>query len=483
MTTPVQVRGRGRQRPLGDAEAWSEGAPSGTRWTPLERTSGLLFVVLVSTLTLEWISLGGFLTGNIKYFHFAAVAFMTVSLLRYRPGYRLAPILGRYQTFYGFWVLYLLLVTVIGLAHFEPYFSRSEVVRQVFYGTVSVFVAAFFLDVDGRNVRRVLQWTGVMTVGTVMAGMGLALLGQSVNPLQLVGEAIAKGDPNMLSYQLLRLSFRSQELTEVGANLRHKVFSAVLIGLLVALICRTRPRGTVSRWRDRLFLVSAAVGALLVVSSLSRSVILCLLIALGLYGLRIVIQGRASPRQLAVILATLAATVILAVSPLGSFVWYRFAVETGSYESRVAALESAFLSVDAAVLGIGAGEVTTMPHNLILDAWLSAGVLGAVCTAVFLFIYLRVWLRETYRYLTGAPGWMLSLQQFWVVAVGVIPLVRAVTAARGFHLNDWVCIGIVFGLVEANRRAAAPRLGRHATLRYSSARQPRLHLSGDDPSR
>jgi O-antigen ligase len=120
-------------------------------------------------------------------------------------------------------------------------------------------------------------------------------------------------------------------------------------------------------------------------------------------------------------------------------------------------LWSAFVTVDAAILGVEAGRVAKSPHNLILDAWLSAGIVGAAATVLFLSAYLRIWLREVRRYLTGAPGWVLSLRHFWVIAVGVIPLVRAFTGGNNLHLNGWVCVGMVFGLVEANRRAAAAR--------------------------
>lgn len=458
--------------------------PSAPRWTPFERASGVLLMALISTLALEWISLGSFLTRNVKHFHLVALAFMAFYLARYRPRRRLGRILGRYSAFYGPWIFYLLLVSVIGLAHTEPYFLRSEVVRQAFYGAVSVFVAAFFLDVDGRNVRRILQWTGVAVVVVVVAGIGLALLGQGMNPLRLIADALAKGDPDIMS-QLLRRTFRSQEATDAAVNLRHKVFSAVLIGCAVTLICREPPRGIHSRWRDRLLLASAAIGALLAVLSLSRSVSLCLVIVLVLYSLRALIKSERSPWQLAPIVAILVVTVVLAASPLGLLVSNRATVDTGSYQGRLASLWSAIqppASVDAAILGVEASEVASSPHNLVLDAWLSAGVLGAVATALFLLAYLRVWLREARRYLTGGPGWRLSLHQFWVAAVGVIPLVRAFTAGNGFHLNDWVCVGIVFGLGEANRQARGRPRGHHATLLHHRRPQTLTATGGGVPS-
>lgn len=463
MSTPNGRRGIPTRRSIPGGPS---SRPARVPWTPFERARGLLFVALVSTLTLEWISLGAFLTTrDIKYFHLFALAFMAVCLARHRPSHSLSPILVRYRAFYGPWLFYLLLTAVVGLAHVEPYFDRSEVVRQAFYGATSVFVAGFCLEVDGRKVRRVLQWTGVVTIGVAVGGISASLLGQGANPVRLIGEALARGNPDIVSYRLLRLSFRSQELVNAGANLRHKVFAAVLIGLAVALICRERPRGAYARWRDRFFLVAAACGALLVVLSLSRSLIVSLGIILGLYGLRMFIERRASPRQLAVTLAALVAIVMLAASPVGSLLWARFG-DTGSYQGRTAAVRSAIqpTSVEAAILGAEASDVEKSPHNLILDAWLSAGVLGAVSTMLFLFAYLRVWMMQARRYVTGAPGWTLSLHQFWVVAVGVIPLVRAITAGNGLHMNDWVCMGIVFGLVEANRRTAAERLGQRANL-------------------
>jgi hypothetical protein len=443
-------------RDLRKAPPPSQAVP--VRWRPLERTSGVLFVLLVATLTLEWISLSGFMQGNIKWFHVAALGFIAVELVRYRPSRRLMIVLGRFRVLYGAFALYLVLLFAAGLAHKHPFTPLGQIIRSAFYGGTSVFVAAFFLDIEGRKVRSLLTWTGVATVATVMTAMSTALLSQGVSPIQVIGDAIRTGNPDLISYRLLRASFRSQDLVEAGASLRHKVFSGVLVGLAVGMVCPRRRRGGISA-KDLLPYAAAVLGGVLVIGSLSRSVTLCLVLALCIAGVRVILRGRAKPAQVALVGVSIVLLFGVAVSPVGSLLWTRFVSDTGSYQTRVAALGESVVpqTLEAAIIGVEVDPLvtTTSPHNVVLDGLLSAGIPGALATATLLIAYLRVWWGVTRRYLLGGQGWVISLDLFYLMTLGIIPIVRAFTGGQGFHMTDWVCVGVVLGATEANRRTVA----------------------------
>jgi len=79
---------------------------------------------------------------------------------------------------------------------------------------------------------------------------------------------------------------------------------------------------------------------------------------------------------------------------------------------------------------------------------------GAACILVFLVSYIHVWCREARRYLTAASGWVVPVSQQWLLGIGLLPLVRAVSAGDGLHMVEWTAVGAFLGLTYANLTAA-----------------------------
>ncbi len=410
-------------------------------------------------LTLEWVTVSGAAGGFVKPFHLGLVAVAALAFLRWPVGRLVGPVLHRFAGIHG---AYLLLVAVSlagGLAFTNPYFSRSTGLRVLTYAVGSLVLAGVVarLALEPR-ARRMLALAGAAAAVTVAVGITVGLAATGANPLGVLGEALAKGDPDIVSNRLLRTAFRSNEdLADVGANLRHKVFLAVLLATFVGLAFMPSRHDRADRSRRRLVMAASVLGAVLVVLSLSRSTILCLAVAAALGPLRSIVRNRARPAQAIAAVVGLAVAAALLVSPVAELLGERFAANR-SYERRLAAAGPGFLDGfgGATLAGTTKGAVPT-PHNLVLDAWLSGGVAAFVLAVVLLLSLAGLWLAMARRYLRGRPGWHLPVGQQWVLGMGLIPLVRAFTAGNQFHMVEWSAIGVFTGLVLANERLARER--------------------------
>ncbi|MDQ6797342.1 MAG: hypothetical protein M3011_04845, partial [Actinomycetota bacterium] len=47
---------------------------------------------------------------------------------------------------------------------------------------------------------------------------------------------------------------------------------------------------------------------------------------------------------------------------------------------------------------------------------------------------------------------LIPVSQQWVLGIGLLPLVRAVSAGDGLHMVEWTAVGAFLGLTYANRR-------------------------------
>ncbi len=432
-------------------------APASTRttlpaWGRLEWAIVVTFVAFVSVLPLEWVSLTGAAGGLVKPFHVFGLAFMGLCLARWRASRFVLPVLRRYPGVYVAYFCFLIWVMAAGLSHSDPYMDGKDLVRAVLYATTSVFVAGYFLHVVGRRSQRMLVWVGASTTVVLVGGLGLALASQHVNPISLFAQAIAQANPDLIAHRLFRVAFSSQpDFVDASANLRHKVFSADLLAVLLSLALMP----AVPARRRALVIVAAIGGFGIVMLSLSRSLALCLGAVLSLAVIRAVVSKRARPRQAAMIGAAATVAVFMALSPVGTLIFARFS-QPQSLQARETAASTGFVSEfqGAAIFGTQRASVARSPHNVFLLSWLAGGAVGAACVFLFLVSYIHVWCREARRYFTAGAGWVIPVSQQWLLGVGLLPLVRAVSAGDGLHMVEWTAVGAFLGLVFANRRAA-----------------------------
>lgn len=421
-----------------------------------DRIVGLAALAFFATLPLAWVTVASAGGGFIKPFHLAAFGLVVACLARWRPHRLIAPIWRRHVAVYGSYAVVLVAALSGGLVMGEPFLPRLLLARQAYYAGVSLVIAGFVVLAVGRRAQHWLAWAGVVTTAAVIGAFGVALARQGVNPFSIIAEAVIQANPDIITYRLLRSTFRSgDDLADVASNLRHKVF----VGLLVAVFLGLAGQRCIAHARTgtRAVLgIAGVVGAAAVTLSLSRSTILCLVLTLGLYPLRILVRNRARPLQAVALLFLLLLGAALVVSPVGELLYTRFAA-TGSYESRLVAAGPSFFEdfAQAALIGTEAVQVEKSPHNFILHSWLAGGVVAATAACVLLAAIAQVWTKEAHRYLTGRAGWVVPVGQLWVLGLGIIPLVRSFTAGNQFHLVEWTSVGLFLGVTFANERRAA----------------------------
>lgn len=417
--------------------------------TARERLASIAFIVLIASLTLEWMALGSLAGGRIKIFHLVAIGFIGIYLSTPHGLPSVVALVRRKSAVWYPLALYLLMVGASVLAQRDPYYQPSELPRQLFYAFTGAVIAGFTFVVLPRAAA--LRWTAPVVVTTIVVALSGAVVRRGDNPIAIVGEAASKADPTVLS-TMFRAAFRSQGIEDVGVNLRHKVFAAVLIGMWLTVA--TVGRKTAAR-RNVLLRAAVPLSAALVILSLSRSLALALALAWIVAALRPLVSGHADRRSLSGLALAGFCLISLVFTPVGGLLQTRFLDETSSYSARADAVSGGFIEQfgNAAAFGASASEVERSPHNLILDAWLSGGVLAWIGATVFFVAYLRIVGREVLRYLDNGR-WTAPVEHLAVIGMGALPLVRAFTAGAGLHLTDWVAIGLVLGITEVNRVAA-----------------------------
>jgi len=436
------------------------GPPIGTLSTPTSKAPDWLpaatFLAFLATLPLAWMTVTPAGGGFIKPFHVAALPFVAACLIRWRPRGLILPIWHRHAAIFVSYFTLLAFAFAAGLLHRDPFLPRMLVIRQAYYAAPAVIVAGFLYLVIGGRGQKWLAWSGTVTATVLIAAFSAAAASQHTNPIKIIGDALSQRDPNIITYRLLRSTFRTDTgLAETAANLRHKVFIALLISAFLGLACvkiidrsRRVTRGTV--------IFGSLLGFALVVLSLSRSTILCLAVTLLLYPLRILVRGRARPRQLLALGLVGLFLIAALVSPVGDLLITRFSA-TGSYESRVEAAGPGFVNefLPATFVGARRSTVAKSPHNFVLHSWLAGGIAAALAAAVILVRFAWLWLREARLYLTSGPEPEHPVGRLWVLGIGTIPLVRAFTAGNQLHMVEWTAIGLFLGLTAIGDRSTA----------------------------
>lgn len=423
--------------------------------TDTGRAPIVALIVFLAALPLEWMTVTGAGAALIKPFHIASIAFTLVCIARWRPSRVITPMWQRHVAVFGGYAVLLGVAVAASLVHVAPLLTPTLIVRQIFYITMSLVLAAYVARMVGRPDQRWLALSGVVSTAVLLLAFVVELARQRVNPLSVIVSAISQVDPNLISYQLLRTTFRTEtDLADAAASLRHKVFIALLIAVLLGLAC-----SAIIARRQRLvrgvIVGGSAVGFVLTLVSLSRSAIVCMAVPGALYLLRLVVRGRARPVEAATLMVAVTATLAAVVSPIGELLLVRFTA-TGSYTARLTAAGPSFLEdfAAAALIGTSRSAAEAPPHNLILHSWLAGGIVAAAAALVVLLALAWLWLREVRRYLAGGQGWVIPVVQLWVLGIGAIPLVRSFTAGGQFHMVEFTAMALFLGITFANERAA-----------------------------
>ena len=398
-------------------------------------------LLLLMVLPLQW-----FLVGGLRLHILAMLLFLVASLVATPPRY-VGTVVGVTWAFVA--ANAALSLTWISANRYHGLGMR-EPVQQLAYLAVFLSVAAVVHRalLSSRTAWvDTMRWLALVVSLILVAAMAISMSINNIDPAQVFATSVASADPELLQKQLFKAAFVGFGFDEEAANgnFRHEVFAALLLAMSVSSACAgLRPfDSAVAR---RLYQVSMALAAVLIVLSLSRSVTLALAVWPVLALVRAFLAMRMTPGL--AVRAVLAAAGVAALAATGALtvVWVRFTQDTTSYESRDGLLEQAFANIRRHAITGGVPTASESSHNFVLDSWLRAGVFAALAAVVVLVLLVGA-LVSLLTLLPRGPVWTLP-----VCMMFVLPLVRLFTSGGGeIPPVSWVGLGIAAGFVTHRR--------------------------------
>lgn len=384
--------------------------------------------------------------GTLRLHQVAALMLTAVLLLRYG-----LPKVGRgIRGAQGFVIANVYMLVLWAALNVFNGLGLSDPIKQVtFLVTFVAVMAMFFFAVRDSDVELIdtLRWTVTATVVVLIAAFGYSMLSNGVNPVDVISRTISSGDPNILQKELFRTSFAGFgfDNEEARGNLRHEVFGGLLFTMYVSAWAVARRPFGIPR-HQTIYRIALGLGALLLLSSLSRSILVAAAIWPALSLVRALLTGRVSTRQQLAVLAGLGGLGGLAVSGFLAVVWTRFTEETNSYNTREELLSLAFQRIQDNFWTGGVDTQRTSSHNFLLDMWQRGGIFVGI-PALIIFVYISwVWFRLLIR-LRTVPD-----DLFVLVAAMALPCVRLVTQGGGsLQIVEWVTLAFVLGVLAAAR--------------------------------
>ena len=139
---------------------------------------------------------------------------------------------------------------------------------------VAVLVHRGARDPD-TGILQAARWTALVCCSSLLVTLSYSMLANGVNPAAVFGQTLAQADPGILQRELFRSAFMNFGFDDeaVRGDVRHEVFGAVLTAMVLSAAAERRfplrPGGARTLHR-----FSLALGATLLIVSLSRSVLL-----------------------------------------------------------------------------------------------------------------------------------------------------------------------------------------------------------------
>ncbi len=420
-------------------------------------------------IPLQWFALGASPIGELRLHQLAMFGF-TACIIAYYGLKRIGEATRRLQ-FFILANLYMLTFS----AAMDVYNKGIPVqpMQTLLYVISFTAVSAYFFKAaseDDFNIIDALRWSGLVTSTILILAFALSLLKNGINPLSVVQQTIATGDPSILTQQLFGQAFVGFgfDLDTTQVQIRHEVFGGLLLSMYIA--SWAKGRRPFSEPRQLMWYRAAmVVGTLMVLVSLSRALTLAAVLWPLILFARALLSGRISGGQLTAVIVTVLGFVGLSISGFASVVYDRFAEDTRGYEARS---ENITLALDRIFDNFWTGGVVTegtSSHNFILDNFQRGGVLVGIPTLIVFFYIFIVWLSLLVKLRT------LPVELVPVAAALALPIFRMMTQGGGqISVNGWMTMAFVTGVVHAwkRRERAADEAQRAAQLHGTVGRHP-----------
>jgi len=424
------------------------------------RIGGLLLPLLV-LLPLQWFGLGSTPLGSARLHQVTLLAVAALILLRlrlkaYAPLCRTAAplVLG---------VLYLEL-SWAALELYRGTLPTGAVQGLLYLGAFLAIGTCFYRAASGiePGLVSLLRWSGPLACVSLLVAFSIAMLINGINPTNVLGRTVATADPEVFQKEIFRSSFAGFGLDPdmVRGNLRHEVFGALLLSLLVSTWAM-KVGARVTAAQQGAYRAAVATGVALLALSLSRSVLIAATLWPMLALLRSARRGGLTRRQLLTAAVAVSAGGTLVLTGIGLVIWNRFTTDTTGYEARAENYGTAFQALGDHWLTGGYETGGQSTHNFVLDSTLRGGILAGFAALVVLVFAAARWARLVLL-LPRRAEWLVPV----TAALG-LPLVRMGTSGGGLIPPvEWVALAFVFGVlaVRPSRQPRQPRIERGAAI-------------------
>jgi hypothetical protein len=411
----------------------------------------VLLVGLVATCGIQWLDIVSAGSLSLKWFHGPAIALLAVTVLVPDLGGRLVRVLEVWGAFWAAWAVYLSAIVVAQVVHDDPYFPLPHVPKQLLYSSIALAAAVAAFSLASPFGRRAAAWAAGAAAALGLIVLCRPLLASGVNPATITWSAIRTGQPDQIIYGIFQRAFIGTDVATadpVQANLRHGLASALALAIFLTALVRP----TLDRHRRRVADAGIVLAASFLALTLSRSAILAVLVWVLIMALTPLVRGRAPLRQWLLPALLVVGAVAVFVLPAGQLFEERFVGEQGSAEVRGTNSTEVIEAFDRYALGANDLSIDASPHNVVLDGLLAGGYVAAAAGLVLLGTYVLILGRLVGDHLAERP-WALPLSRAAAIGIGVVPLVRLISAGGGLlNLAEWVGAGTFMGLVALERR-------------------------------
>lgn len=407
-------------------------------------------VACLAMLPLQWFVIVGSPVGGSIRLHQVAVLVLAIGVFLTYGMKQAADVVSRFRLFLitnGYMYIIWAAVTVYsGMIPIDPV---QEMIYMIIFLAVSTYFFFAAVSPDVRFVETV-RWTAPATLTVLLLGLTLGSIQNRVDIFAVISASIAAVDPQIIEFQLFRRVFGGfgLESAEVRTNFRHEIFGGLLFSMYVTGWAHARVPFTAGL-QSMIYRLTMVIGALMLLLSLSRSIILAASMWPLLLIVRALVTGRVSQRNQLTGIVVLIGVVVAGVAGVWQLLWERFFEETGSYETRAGNVGLAFQTIKEN-FWFGSPDLTgeTSAHNFVLDAWSSAGVFVGVPALIIFLTIIGLWASMLLRIQT-MPEELLP-----ITAALALPSIRLVTQGGGLlAIVEWVTLGFVAGVLAAAHHA------------------------------
>lgn len=430
----------------------------------------LVFLALLSSLSVGWVTLPA--AGNMEYFNLIAIVFVCTSFLLARNklvSSSIAVVRSNLNVVLSITFYILILVGTI-VIHFYPLYTPITVMRIASYAVFALIVAAFVAG-NRLTMSPTARWAPLVLLLLYVSFMLIASREAGISLAEPIRATLQSGDLSHITYGIFYRLARttSAEDAEFGRSIRHVTSSALFVSLALSVYFSSYQLRSKIKYFLYIFAIVSCLLLIFIISS--RGVVLALI----LWGLLVVPKFFRKKKAFIGMFLLIPPAMVIAVFwffPFIQAIYNKYFFQTESYSGRLSGILDALDRIEANWLTGGEFPQRILSaHNIILDGWQGAGLLGFLA-AVILMIALFLSLRKMLALLYRRPG--IDLRVVAVIGLLMLPAVRFLVAGWGLlNLAEWISLGLACGFMCKFTRTGV-YLSPSTPIAIKSSQFPRL---------